>query len=85
MFDGLCRLGRSFDGGGNIRLHGDVDLTKAPNGAVARAEVLETAAKILYLEPTTKKLADGVWCIGGYSLVNTTVIGVEDGLEVSLK
>ena len=36
---------------------GDVSLTKAPNGAIARAEVLETAAKILYLEPTTEKLA----------------------------
>jgi len=61
---------------------GDVNLTKAPNGAVARAEVLETAAKILYLEPTTEKLADGVWCIGGYSLANTTVIEAEDGLIV---
>jgi hypothetical protein len=46
---------------------GDVNLTKAPNGAIARQEVLETAAKILYLEPTTEKLADGVWCIGGYA------------------
>jgi len=61
---------------------GNVNLTKAPNGAIARAEVLETAAKILYLEPTTEKLADGVWCIGGYSLANTTVIEAEDGLIV---
>ncbi len=61
---------------------GDVNLTNAPNGAVARQEVLETAAKILYLEPTTEKLAEGVWCIGGYSLANTTVIEAEDGLIV---
>jgi alkyl sulfatase BDS1-like metallo-beta-lactamase superfamily hydrolase len=61
---------------------GEVNLTKAPNGAIARAEVLETAAKILYLEPTTAKLADGVWCIGGYSLANTTVIEAQDGLIV---
>ena len=61
---------------------GNVNLTEAPNGAVARAEVLETTAKIVYLEPTTEKLADGVWCIGGYSLANTTVIEAEDGLIV---
>jgi alkyl sulfatase BDS1-like metallo-beta-lactamase superfamily hydrolase len=61
---------------------GDVNLTKAPNGAIIRTEVLETASKILYLEPTTEKLADGVWCIGGYSLANTTVIEAQDGLIV---
>jgi len=61
---------------------GKVNLTEAPNGAVVRGEVLETAAKILYLEPTTEKLADGVWCIGGYSVANITVIEAEDGLIV---
>jgi len=61
---------------------GEVHLTKAPNGAMAREEVLQTSAKILYLEPTTEKLADGVWCIGGYSLANTTVIEAQDGLIV---
>jgi alkyl sulfatase BDS1-like metallo-beta-lactamase superfamily hydrolase len=61
---------------------GDVNLTKAPNGAIVRQEVLETNTKIMYLEPTTEKLADGVWCIGGYSLANTTVIEAEDGLIV---
>jgi len=61
---------------------GEVTLTKAPNGAVVRQEVIETSARILYLEPTTEKLAEGVWCIGGYSLANTTVIEAEDGLIV---
>jgi len=61
---------------------GEVNLIEAPNGAMARAEVLETASKILYMEPTTEKLAEGVWCIGGYSLANTTVIEAEDGLIV---
>jgi alkyl sulfatase BDS1-like metallo-beta-lactamase superfamily hydrolase len=61
---------------------GNVTLTKAPNGAVVRQEVIETSARILYLEPTTEKLAEGVWCIGGYSLANTTVIEAEDGLIV---
>jgi len=61
---------------------GPVELVEAPNGAIARAEVLETAARILYLEPTTDQVADGVWCIGGYSLANTTVIEGDDGLIV---
>lgn len=61
---------------------GDVKLTKAPNGAIVREEVLATAAKIVYTEPTTEKLAEGIWCIGGYSLANTTVIEAEDGLIV---
>ena len=61
---------------------GEVNLIEAPNGAMARAEVLETASKILYTEPTTEKLAEGVWSIGGYSLANTTVIEAEDGLIV---
>jgi len=61
---------------------GPVELVEAPNGAIARAEVLETAATILYTEPTTEELAEGVWCIGGYSLANTTVIEAEDGLIV---
>ncbi len=61
---------------------GEVNLTKAPNGAVIREEVLTTSSKILYTEPTTEKLADGVWCIGGISLANTTVIEADDGLIV---
>jgi alkyl sulfatase BDS1-like metallo-beta-lactamase superfamily hydrolase len=63
-------------------LGGAVNLTQAPNGAVVREEVLKTSARILYLEPTTEKVADGIWCIGGYSIANTTVIEAPDGLIV---
>lgn len=61
---------------------GPVELVTAPNGARVNAEVLEVSPKITYLEPTTEKVADGVWCIGGYSLANTTVIEGDDGLIV---
>jgi len=61
---------------------GDVKLIKAPNGAMVREEVLTTSAKIVYTEPTIDKVADGVWCIGGYSLANATVIEGDDGLIV---
>jgi len=61
---------------------GPVKLVTAPNGALVNAEVLEVTPKIMYMEPTTEKVADGVWCIGGYSLANTTVIEGDDGLIV---
>ncbi len=61
---------------------GPAELVKAPNGAIANAESLQKAAKIMYLEPTTEKVAEGVWSIGGYSAANTTVIEAEDGLIV---
>ena len=35
-----------------------------------------------YPMATTEELTDGVWCIGGYSLANTTVIEAKDGLIV---
>ncbi len=54
----------------------------APNGAIVNAGMLEVTPKIMYLEPTTEKVADGVWSIGGYSIANTTVIEAEDGLIV---
>ncbi len=53
---------------------GEATIVEAPNGALVNAEVLETGPKISYLEPTTEKVANGVWCIGGVSLANTTVI-----------
>jgi len=61
---------------------GEVNLIKAPNGAIVNDEVLKRISEISYTEPTTEKLAEGVWCIGGYSLANTTVIEAEDGLIV---
>ncbi len=61
---------------------GPVELVTAPNGARVNAEILEVSSKISYLEPTTEKVAAGVWCIGGYSLANTTVIEGDDGLIV---
>ena len=61
---------------------GEVELVTAPNGAIINSKVLNTAPKITYLEPTTEKLAEGIWCIGGYSLANSTVIEGDDGLIV---
>jgi len=61
---------------------GEVELITAPNGAIVNSEVLKIASQIVYNEPTIDKVAEGVWCIGGYSLANTTVIETKDGLIV---
>ncbi|MCK5069920.1 MAG: MBL fold metallo-hydrolase, partial [Desulfocapsa sp.] len=61
---------------------GDVKLTKAPNGAIAREDVLKMSPLITYMEPTVEKVADGIWSIGGYSIANATVIEGDDGLIV---
>jgi alkyl sulfatase BDS1-like metallo-beta-lactamase superfamily hydrolase len=61
---------------------GEVELVTAPNGAIVNSEVLKISPQITYLEPTIDKVAEGVWCIGGYSLANCTVIETEDGLII---
>ncbi|WP_165787094.1 alkyl sulfatase dimerization domain-containing protein [Pseudohalioglobus lutimaris] len=60
----------------------DVTLTTAPNGAIAREEVVTITPQITYAEPTIDKVAEGIWSIGGYSLANTSVIEGDDGLIV---
>jgi alkyl sulfatase BDS1-like metallo-beta-lactamase superfamily hydrolase len=61
---------------------GPAELVTAPNGAITNAETLKKLPEIMYLEPTTQEVAEGVWCIGGYSVANTSVIEAEDGLIV---
>jgi linear primary-alkylsulfatase len=82
----LSLIGAAAEEGGDVPssryMGGPAELVTAPNGAIVNAEVLEMTPKIMYLEPTTEKVADGVWCIGGYSAANTTVIEAEDGLIV---
>lgn len=79
----LLFLHLSIDGQEKSRyMGGEVNLVEAPNGAILNASVLEVMEKIIYTEPTIEKLADGIWCIGGYSLANTTVIEADDGLIV---
>ena len=63
---------------------GEVELVTALNGAIVNAEVLKNSPQITYLEPTIDKVAEGVWCIGGYSLANCTVIETEDGLIIKI-
>jgi hypothetical protein len=66
----------------SLYMGGPAELVTAPNGAITNAEALKKLPEIMYLKPTTEKVAEGVWCIGGYSVANTTVIEAEDGLIV---
>ena len=61
---------------------GPAKLVTAPNGAITNAEAPKKLPEIMYLEPTTQEVAEGVWCIGGYSVANTSVIEAQDGLIV---
>ncbi len=53
-----------------------------PNGAVINADVLKVTPKVLYAEKTVQKVTDGLWVIGGYSIVNCIVIEAPEGLIV---
>ncbi|WP_424095907.1 alkyl sulfatase dimerization domain-containing protein [Moorena producens] len=61
---------------------GEATLTTAPNGAVIYDEALEAANATTYNEPTVENLGNGIWIIGGYSIVNCIVIETEEGLIV---
>lgn len=58
----------------------DVNIVTAPNGAVVNADVLKYLPQVAYAAPVVEDLGNGVWCLGGYSVANSTVI--ETGLIV---
>ncbi len=67
----------------NTKYNGaDVDMVTAPNGAVINADALTYFPQVAYTKPTVDKLGNGVYCIGGYSMVNCSVIETENGLIV---
>ena len=61
---------------------GEATLTTAPNGAIIYDKALEAANATTYNEPTVENLGNGIWIIGGYSIVNCIVIEAPDGLIV---
>lgn len=66
----------------SVYMGAPADLVTAPNGAITNARVLEAFPNIAYMAPEIEQIADGVWCIGGYSVGNCIVIEAEDGLIV---
>ncbi|MBP0021486.1 MAG: MBL fold metallo-hydrolase [Cyanobacteria bacterium SBLK] len=61
---------------------GPATLTTAPNGAIIYDKALEAANANAYREPTVEDLGNGIWVIGGESIVNCIVIEAPDGLIV---
>ena len=60
----------------------EAKLATAPNGAVTYDRTLKALPQVVYTEPTVEKIADGLWVIGGYSIVNCIVIEAPEGLIV---
>ena len=61
---------------------GEAELVTAPNGAVIYDQALIAAMAIAYTQPTVEEVTDGIWVIGGHSIVNCIVIEAPEGLIV---
>jgi alkyl sulfatase BDS1-like metallo-beta-lactamase superfamily hydrolase len=60
----------------------DARLVKAPNGGVVYDKALEAASRVWFTSPVVEKITDGIWVIGGHSIVNCIVLDAPQGLIV---
>lgn len=60
---------------------GEVALTRAPNGAIVREEVLATASEILYLEPTTERVCRHMQAMPAYASILAIAIERFSGVD----
>jgi alkyl sulfatase BDS1-like metallo-beta-lactamase superfamily hydrolase len=60
----------------------EAHLTTAPNGAIIYDRALEAGTSIAYVDKIVEKITDGIWVIGGYSIVNCIVLEAPDGLII---
>jgi len=59
---------------------GPVELTKAPNGAIANKKLLDRVGDFNWLKPTIENPAKGIWVFGGFGLAPMSIIEAQDGL-----
>ncbi len=59
---------------------GQVELVKAPNGAITNKKLLGRIGDFSWLKPTIENPAKGIWVFGGYGLAPMSIIEAEDGL-----
>lgn len=59
---------------------GDVELVKAPNGAIANKRILDGIDEIGWTKPTIEQPVEGIWVFGGYGLAPIAVIDTDAGL-----
>lgn len=59
---------------------GQVELVKAPNGAIANKRILDGIEEVAWTKPTIEQPVEGIWVFGGYGLAPITVIDTDEGL-----
>lgn len=57
-----------------------VELTKAPNGAIARKDLLDRITDFAWLKPTIEEPAEGIYVFGGYAVAPIAIIETDEGL-----
>jgi alkyl sulfatase BDS1-like metallo-beta-lactamase superfamily hydrolase len=57
-----------------------VTLTKAPNGAIARKDLLDRIDDFAWLKPTIEKPVEGIYVFGGYAVAPIAIIETDEGL-----
>jgi alkyl sulfatase BDS1-like metallo-beta-lactamase superfamily hydrolase len=57
-----------------------VEMTTAPNGAIARKDLVDRVGDAAWLEPTIEKPAKGIYVFGGYAVAPIAIIETDEGL-----
>jgi alkyl sulfatase BDS1-like metallo-beta-lactamase superfamily hydrolase len=65
---------------GNPYMGAPVELTKAPNGAIARKDLLDRINDAAWLKPTIENPAEGIYVFGGYAIAPIAIIETDAGL-----
>lgn len=66
----------------NPYMGAQVQMGKAPNGAITQQKLLDGLGKVGWFEPTIEEPAKGVWVFGGYGFAPIAVINGKTGLIV---
>ena len=82
MFGIVVTNGYSQSTNPNPYMGDKVELREAPNGAIARKELLTRIGDAAWLEPTIERPAENIYVFGGYAVAPISMIETEDGLIV---
>jgi alkyl sulfatase BDS1-like metallo-beta-lactamase superfamily hydrolase len=64
----------------SVYMGAPTELTEAPNGAIARKDLLERIDDFAWLKPTIEKPAEGIYVFGGYAVAPIAIIETKEGL-----
>lgn len=77
---GLSGVAHAETARANPYMGAAVDIGVAPNGAIARADLLERMNDAAFLEPEILEPAPGVYVFGGYAVAPIAIIETDEGL-----